>query len=154
MVTNYYDILKINTSSTLLDIKKAFRKELAIYHPDNNTSPEAKERFEKLVEAFDILSDMGKRKQYDQMLNQKTTNQPIILEQKEEYKEWQKEARTKSETYRDSSLSELFLLDIFGEAAIEGILGGSKTLIEGAEPLIEDIGDVLGDIVGGILDGL
>ena len=38
-------------------IKKAFRKEIAIYHPDNNASTEAREKFEQLVEAFDILSN-------------------------------------------------------------------------------------------------
>ena len=83
MTTNYYQLLKIDKSATLYDVKKAFRREIAIYHPDNNTSPDAKIQFEKLVEAFDILSDDAKRYNYDQILDDeaaKKTNMKILIQ--------------------------------------------------------------------------
>lgn len=78
----------------------------------------------------------------------------MVIEQKEEYETWQKEAKTKSTTYKESSLNDLFLLDIFAEAGLNGLIVGTESLIEGAEPLIEGLGDVIGDVIGGIFDGL
>ena len=154
MITNYYTLLKIESSADLGTIKKAFRREIAIYHPENNTSSNAKVQFELLVEAFDVLSNSEKRKYYDELLQAQTKNKPVVIEQKQHYKEWQKEAKTKSKTYRASSLSELFLLDIFAEAGIHGLFEGSQALLEGSESLIEGLSDTLGDVIGGIFDGL
>lgn len=154
MITNYYTLLNIEPSADLYDIKKAFRKEAAIYHPDNNKSSDARLQFDLRVEAFEILSDSEKRNTYDKLLKSQETNKPIIIEQEEQYEEWQEEAKTKSKTYRASSLSDFFLLDIFVEAGIHGLFEGTEALIESAEPLVEGIGDVIGDIIGGIFDGL
>tara|TARA_R110002049_G_scaffold276828_1_gene455092 strand:+ start:115 stop:579 length:465 start_codon:yes stop_codon:yes gene_type:complete len=154
MITDYYELLHIEKTSDLNDINKAFRREIALYHPDNNQSLEAKEKFTLVVEAFEVLSDIEKRRKYDELLKSKTTNKLLIIEQQEQYGDWQKEAKTKSETYRESSLSELFLMDIFGEAGINGLFAGSEALIEGVEPLVEGLTDTLGDIVGGLFDGL
>lgn len=142
MTTNYYQLLKIDNSATSYDIKKAFRREIAIYHPDNNSSAEAKAHFEKLVEAFDILSDDAKRYHYNQMLKSEATNKPVVIEQKEQYKEWQKEAKKKSKKYRESySLEDLLLLDLF-------ILNGDvfDGLFSGAEDIVEGLTDGLGDL--------
>ena len=142
MTINYYQLLKIDKSSTLYDIKKAFRREIAIYHPDNNTSPEAKAHFEKLVEAFDILSNDAKRYKYDQMLKDEATNKPVVIEQKQEYEDWQKEAKKKSKKYRkDFSLEDLLLLDLFilNGDVIDGIFSGADDIIDG---LTEGIGDI------------
>jgi len=112
-MTNYYHLLDIDPKADLNTIKKSFRREVAIYHPDNNKSPEAKERFAQIIEAFDILSDAEKRKVYDEMLAFELTNKPVIIEQKEQYEDWQKEAKTKSKKYESFGLEELLLLDIF-----------------------------------------
>jgi DnaJ-class molecular chaperone len=154
MITNYYTLLNIDQSADLYDIKKAFRNEIAIYHPDNNKSEDAQLQFDLCVEAFEILSDSEKRSAYDMLLKSQETNKPIIIEQEEEYEAWQEEAKTKSETYRASSLSDFFLLDIFAQAGFEGLIAGSEALIEGAEPLVEVLGDAIGEIIGGIFDGL
>lgn len=137
MTTNYYDLLKIERSATLYDIKKAFRREIAIYHPDNNSSPEAKNHFEKLVEAFDILSDDAKRYEYNQILDDEAANKPVVIEQKQQYKEWQKEAKTKSKKYESFGLEELLLLDIF-------VLNGDfiSDIFSGTSDFFEDLGDV------------
>ncbi len=147
MIADYYILLKIEQSADLYTIKKAFRKEIAIYHPDNNPSPDARTQFDLLVEAFEVLSDSNKRIIYDALLNTQTNNKPLVIEQEEHYKVWQKEAKTKSKTYRESSIPELFLLDIFAQAGFEGLITGSETLIEG-------IGDTLGDVIGGIFDSI
>lgn len=135
-LVNYYDLLNIDSKADLDAIKKAFRIEIAKCHPDNDTSPEAAERFNLLVEAFDILSDKEKRSTYDKMLNTETGLATIPQQKEEEYKEWQKEAKKKSKTYRDTTLEDLLLLDIF--------LGGDilGSIFSGADDLFDGIGDV------------
>ena len=144
---DYYKVLGVKETSTDEEIKKAFRKEITIYHPENNKTPEAKIKFDLLVEAFEVLSKQEKRASYDLLLTSKITNKPVLIEKKEAYQNWQKEAKTKSKTYRESSLTELFLLDIFAEAGFEALFLGTEKLIEG-------VGDTLGDVIGGIFDGL
>ena len=61
----YYDILGVKKDASQDDIKKAFRKLAAKYHPDAG-GDEAK--FKEVSEAYTTLSDDKKRKEYDQML--------------------------------------------------------------------------------------
>ena len=62
---SYYDILGVGRDATQDDIKKAFRKLAAKYHPDAG-GDEAK--FKEVSEAYTTLSDPEKRKEYDQLL--------------------------------------------------------------------------------------
>jgi len=137
MITNYYTLLNIDQSADLETIKKAFRKEIALYHPDNNLSPESRERFELLVEGFDILSNKEKRRNYDALLKYEATNKPIVIEQKQQYEEWQKEAKKKSKSYEGIRLEELLLLDIF-------VLNGDflDGLLSGADGIFDGLGDI------------
>jgi molecular chaperone DnaJ len=64
---DYYDVLGIGRSASADDIRKAHRKLVRQYHPDaNRDNPQAAERFREVQEAYDVLSDTEKRKQYDQ----------------------------------------------------------------------------------------
>ena len=63
---DYYEILGIDKNADQSQIKKAFRKQAMIYHPDRNKSPDAEDKFKELNEANEILSDETKRAQYDQ----------------------------------------------------------------------------------------
>jgi len=69
MAKDYYDILGVPRNATLDDIKKAYRELALKYHPDINKSKEAEEKFKEINEAYAVLSDQEKRKQYDLMGN-------------------------------------------------------------------------------------
>jgi molecular chaperone DnaJ len=63
MTKNYYDVLGIDKNASKEDIKKAFYKLAAKYHPDKKGGDEAK--FKEVNEAYQTLSDEKKRKEYD-----------------------------------------------------------------------------------------
>ncbi|MBX9704498.1 MAG: DnaJ domain-containing protein [Silvanigrellaceae bacterium] len=64
----YYDILGVGQNSSAEDIKKSYRKLAMQYHPDRNPgNKEAENKFKEISEAYAVLSDESKRKQYDQM---------------------------------------------------------------------------------------
>ena len=64
---DYYAILKVShDSSTEEDIKKSFRKLALELHPDHNPNdPQSEERFKNVTEAYGVLSDPLKKKEYD-----------------------------------------------------------------------------------------
>ncbi|MCK0109262.1 J domain-containing protein [Flavobacteriaceae bacterium S0825] len=142
-IKNYYNILKVEPNSDLETIKKAFRKEIAIYHPENNKTEEAKSKFDDIIEAFDVLSIPEKRKAFDEILNNQKKNTPVVLEQKQEeqYKDWHKEAKKKSKKYRKTTLTDILALDLLLNVdVVGGLLSETDNLIDG---LSDSIGDIL-----------
>jgi curved DNA-binding protein len=64
---DYYKILGLNRGASADEIKKAYRKLAVKYHPDHNPDDkEAEDKFKELSEAYAVLSDAEKRRQYDQ----------------------------------------------------------------------------------------
>jgi molecular chaperone DnaJ len=63
---DYYEVLGVARDADDKAIKDAFRKLTLKYHPDRNKAPEAEERYKEIAEAYAILSDPEKRRQYDQ----------------------------------------------------------------------------------------
>ena len=66
-VRDYYDILGLSKSASADDIRSAHRRLVRKLHPDvNKSDPKASEKFQEVQEAYDTLSDVEKRKQYDE----------------------------------------------------------------------------------------
>lgn len=63
---DYYEILGVSKTASDADIKSAFRKLAKKYHPDVSKEADASEKFKEAQEAYAVLSDPEKRKQYDQ----------------------------------------------------------------------------------------
>lgn len=64
---DYYEVLGVERSAELEEIKKAYRKLAVRYHPDRNAGDvQAEERFKEATEAYDVLADPQKRQAYDQ----------------------------------------------------------------------------------------
>ena len=65
---DYYSVMGVPASATQDEIKKQYRKLAAKHHPDKNPhDPKAAERFKEISEAYQVLGDAEKRKQYDDM---------------------------------------------------------------------------------------
>lgn len=63
---DYYEILGIPKSASDVEIKSAYRKLARKHHPDIDKSAGAAEKFKEVSEAYQVLADVNKRKQYDQ----------------------------------------------------------------------------------------
>lgn len=62
---DYYEILGVDRNATQEEIKKAYRRLALKYHPDRNPGKDAEEKFKEISEAYAVLSDPEKRRQYD-----------------------------------------------------------------------------------------
>ncbi|UCC29953.1 MAG: molecular chaperone DnaJ [Phycisphaerales bacterium] len=64
---DYYEVLGLSRDASPEQIKKAYRRLAHKYHPDRNREdPDAETKFKEAAEAFEVLSDPGKRQRYDQ----------------------------------------------------------------------------------------
>lgn len=69
---NYYEILGVSREADDNEIKKQYRKLAIKYHPDKNKTQEGKDKFKKINEAYQTLSDPFKRDKYDNILDRDT----------------------------------------------------------------------------------
>ncbi|TAL47301.1 hypothetical protein EPN87_03290 [archaeon] len=65
MRKDYYGTLGISSTANDAEIRTAYRSLALQWHPDRNKSPEAEEKFKEISEAYSVLSDKKKRKQYN-----------------------------------------------------------------------------------------
>jgi curved DNA-binding protein len=84
MADDYYKVLGVDRGASVDDIKKAYRKLALKYHPDRNPSDKkrSEEKFKEISEAYAVLTDPEKRKQYDEFgtdaFRQKFTQEDIF----------------------------------------------------------------------------
>lgn len=65
---DYYAVLGVSSTASAEDIKKQYRRLAKKYHPDANPNdPKAADRFKEISEAYQVVGDAEKRKQYDEM---------------------------------------------------------------------------------------
>ena len=72
---DYYETLGVNKSASDAEVKSAFRKLAKEYHPDVNKDEKAAEKFKEIGEAYSVIGDAEKRKQYDQFGHSAFENQ-------------------------------------------------------------------------------
>ncbi|MEV7807760.1 molecular chaperone DnaJ [Microbispora sp. NPDC088329] len=65
MSNDYYATLGVRRDASQEEIKKAYRRLARELHPDVNPDPETQERFKEINQAYEVLSDAGKRRMYD-----------------------------------------------------------------------------------------
>ena len=64
---DYYDVMGLKPEAQATDIKQAYRKLARKYHPDVGKAPDSEERFKELGEAYNVLKDPERRKEYDEL---------------------------------------------------------------------------------------
>ena len=64
---DYYNVMGVAEDATAADIKQAYRKLARKFHPDVSKEKDAEARFKEIGEAYEVLSDAGKRAEYDQI---------------------------------------------------------------------------------------
>ena len=74
---DHYAALGLASDATLADIKKAFRQQASLHHPDRNTAAGAPARFRAVQEAYEVLADAAKRQAYDDNRRRNLLDSPI-----------------------------------------------------------------------------
>ncbi|MDB5274689.1 MAG: dnaJ protein 1-like [Chitinophagaceae bacterium] len=69
-MSTYYDILCVPQQASEDEIRKAYRKQALLFHPDRNSSADATARFLMILQAYEVLSDKNKRFLYDHNLGE------------------------------------------------------------------------------------
>lgn len=65
---DYYDVLGVDRSASAEQIKRAHRKLALQFHPDRNKAKDAQARFAEIQRAYEVLSDEGERRRYDEFI--------------------------------------------------------------------------------------
>lgn len=64
---DYYKLLEINFGADILAIRKAYRRLALKFHPDRNKAPDASQNFIEITEAYEVLINPNKKREYDKI---------------------------------------------------------------------------------------
>lgn len=107
-IKNYYKILNISRNASKEEVKSAYRKLVKVMHPDVNKAPDAKERFQELSEAYEVLYNDDLRAKYDELIHSCMQKSPNAQEQYQSFRQnEQREAKQKAQKYYYMSLDEV-----------------------------------------------
>ena len=74
---DHYAALGVSSAATLAEIKKAFRQQAALHHPDRSSAAGAAARFRSVQEAYEILADDTRRAAYDNNRKRNLLDDPL-----------------------------------------------------------------------------
>jgi curved DNA-binding protein len=79
---DYYQALGVSKDASQEEVKKAFRGLASLYHPDHNpqSQKQAEEKFKEINEAYQVLGDEHKRRQYDYLIASTQYRQEFVIE--------------------------------------------------------------------------
>lgn len=102
MITDYYKLLSVSNSATVIEIKKAYRKLALKVHPDVSKEVNSGQKFIEIQEAYEILCDKNKREKYNILYENsfkvKEKFERVYRTSAEtEFDLWQREAKLKAE---------------------------------------------------------
>ena len=75
---DYYAQLGVSPDTPVDGIKAAYRKKAAQFHPDRNPEPNAAQKFREAQEAYEVLSDVERRKAYDDTRRRSLIDDPLV----------------------------------------------------------------------------
>lgn len=137
---NFYDILEVSKSASDDEIKKSYRRLAKKYHPDVNKGDKgAEDRFKQISEAYDVLSDSQKRKQYDLLGTYGANAGPGF-----DPSDWARQAYQKGGNTWSGKGGFGDFEDILRQAGGQGRGGSYRS------SSFDDLGDIFGDIFGGM----
>lgn len=74
---DHYVVLNVAPDASLSEIKAAYRRQAARYHPDRNTGIDAADHFREAQQAHDVLCDARARASYDQLRQKQLVDDPL-----------------------------------------------------------------------------
>ena len=101
---NYYELLGVEKTASVEEIKAAYKKQMKKWHPDINKSENAENMSAKINEAKEVLLDEVKRKDYDEYLENKINENYNRYTQKKQYAKAEEENK-KEEEYQNQSVT-------------------------------------------------
>jgi DnaJ-class molecular chaperone len=101
-ITDYYEVLGLPVNSTIEEIKKAYRRKARLYHPDINPSPDAKDHFISITEAYEFLIANHEKIKYDDQAYQQAMEDWRKYRQDRSRKKANAYARTPYNTFKNT----------------------------------------------------
>lgn len=112
---DYYKILGIYKNASLSEVKTSFRKLALKYHPDKNPGRDASMRFYEITEAYEVLKNQDKRKEYDDIYSQIFSTRNIARSDASiniKQQKWTEHGKQKAEEYSRMKFSDFIHLAV------------------------------------------